>query len=105
MATPLADRGQIRAAASAYTTAPETPDPSHICGLCHTVQQHQIFNPLRKTGDQTCSLMDTSQVHNPLSHYGHFNSILSRLIFKLDFVTNLVGIMQEPVAKSHQKQS
>ena len=32
--------------------------------------QHQIFNPLSKARDRTHSLMDTSQVLNPLSHRG-----------------------------------
>ena len=30
----------------AYTTATATPDPSHICDLHHSSQQHQILNPL-----------------------------------------------------------
>ena len=33
-------------------------------GLCHS----QILNPLSKTRDWTHMLMDTSRVHNPLSH-------------------------------------
>ena len=34
------------------------------------------FNPLSKTRDHTCFLMDTSQVLNPMSHNGNFSSSL-----------------------------
>ena len=47
----------------AYTTATATTDPSHICDLHHSSQQHQIPNPLSEARDQTCILMDTSQIH------------------------------------------
>ena len=46
----------------AYTTATATRDPSHICALHHSSQQHQILNPLSGARDQTSILMDTSQV-------------------------------------------
>ena len=42
-----------------------------ICNLHHSSQQHQILNPLSKATDQTCILMDTSQVLNLLSHNGN----------------------------------
>ena len=54
----------------AYTTATAMQDPSSICNL-HSLQQHWILNPLSKAGDQTWIFMDTSQVHNPLSHNGN----------------------------------
>ena len=47
----------------AYATATAMPDPSHVCDLHWSLQQHQILNPLRKTRDQTSSLMDTSWIH------------------------------------------
>ena len=47
----------------AYATATETWDPSYVCDLHHSSQQHQILNPLCKTRDQTSVLMDTSQIH------------------------------------------
>ena len=47
----------------AYTTATATLDPSHICDLHHSSQQHQILDPLNKARDQTCVLMDTPWVH------------------------------------------
>ena len=50
------------------TCATALPDLSCICSLYHCSQQHQILNPLSKVRDQTCVLMDTSRVHNPLSH-------------------------------------
>ena len=46
----------------AYTTATATWDPSHVCDLHHSSRQHWILNPLSEARDQTCILMDTSQV-------------------------------------------
>ena len=39
------------------------PDPSHVCNLHHSSWKCWIFNPLSEARDQTCILMDTSQVH------------------------------------------
>ena len=44
----------------AYTTA--MPDPSRVCQLYHSSQQHWILNPLNEARDRTHILMDTSQV-------------------------------------------
>ena len=52
----------------AYTTAPATPDPGRVCDLHHSSPQRRILNPLGEARDQTCLLMDTSQVLNLLSH-------------------------------------
>ena len=46
-----------------YTTNTAMPDPSCVCDLHHSPQQHQILNPLREARNQTQVLMDTSQVH------------------------------------------
>ena len=46
----------------AYATATATQDPSHICDLHHSSWQHQIPDPLSEARDQTCILMDTSQI-------------------------------------------
>ena len=54
----------------AYTTAPAMMDPSSVCDLCCRLQQCQILNALSKATDQTCILIDTSQVLNLLSHKG-----------------------------------
>ena len=43
-----------------YTTARS--DPSHVCDLHHSSQQHWIFNPLSRARDRTQVLMDTSWV-------------------------------------------
>ena len=64
MATPTACRssqatGQIGAAAAVYTTATTIPDPSRICDLCHSLQQHWILNPLSEARDQILILTDT----------------------------------------------
>ena len=45
----------------AYTTA--TQDPSHICDLHHSSQQHQVLNPISKARDGTCYLMDPGRIH------------------------------------------
>ena len=45
-----------------YTTATAMSDPSHICNLKHSSRQCQILNPLNKTRDRTCILMDTSEI-------------------------------------------
>ena len=47
----------------AYTTATAMRDLNHIFDLHHTSQQCQILNPLSEAKDQTCVLMDTSQIH------------------------------------------
>ena len=47
----------------AYTTAIATPDLSHICNLRYSSWQLQILNPLSKARNQTCILMDTSQIY------------------------------------------
>ena len=58
----------VRAAATATATATATRDPSYICGLHHSSQECRILNPLSEARDQTCILIDASQVYNPLSH-------------------------------------
>ena len=52
----------------AYITATVTQDPSCACNL-H--RNRRILNPLSEAKDQTCLLMDISQVRNPLSHNGN----------------------------------
>lgn len=53
-------RGQIGAAAEAYTKATATLDLSLMCTLCCSLCLYQIPNPLSKTSDLTRALMDTS---------------------------------------------
>ena len=47
----------------AYSTATAMQDPSCVCNLHHSSWQRQILNPLSKPRDETCVLMDTSQIH------------------------------------------
>ena len=54
-----------------YATAMEMRDPSWSCDLCHSSRQPRILNPPSEARDQTSILMDTSWVHNPLSHNGN----------------------------------
>ena len=49
----------------AYATATETQDPSCVCDLHHSSQQHRILNPLSDAWDRTCILMDPSRVPEP----------------------------------------
>ena len=76
-------RSRFTAAAVTYAIATATLDPSHICDLHHSSEQHQILNPLSKVRDQTHILMDTSQVCNTLSHnsnsYIHFPLLCHKL--------------------------
>ena len=53
---------QARVKLEAYATATAIQDLSHICYLHHSWQQCWILNPLSRARDQTCVLMDTSQV-------------------------------------------
>ena len=50
----------------AYATAIATAmqDPSRICDLYHSSQQHRILNPRSKARDQTCVLRDARQIHS-----------------------------------------
>ena len=43
--------------------ATATPEPSRVCDPHHSSQQCRILNPLSEARDQTCILMDTSQIH------------------------------------------
>ena len=46
----------------AYTTATATRDLSLICDPYHSPWQCRIFNPLSEARDQTCVLLDASQI-------------------------------------------
>ena len=66
-----------------YTTATATQDLCSICNLHHSSWQHRILNPLSEARDCTHTLIDISQVPNPLSHNGNsfkylFNDEISR---------------------------
>ena len=67
---------QLELQPPAYTTAIATWEPSHVCDLHHSSQQHEILNPLNKARDRTLILMDTGQACKPLSHNG--NSLMEQ---------------------------
>ena len=46
----------------AYPTATAMQEPSCVCDLHHSSRQCRILNPLSKTRDRTCVLLDTSWV-------------------------------------------
>ena len=62
-----------------YRAAPVTYESSQVRNLnrsssCRPMPQpqpHGILNSLSEARDQTCILMDTSHIHNPLSHNGN----------------------------------
>jgi len=53
----------------AYTTVPAAQDLSCDCDLHHRSWQCCILNSLSEARDQTCILMNTSWLLNPLSHH------------------------------------
>ena len=55
--------------------------------LYHSLQQHQILNPLSKARDQTRMCLDTSRVRNPLSH--NRNSVQKNFLKYVCFISNL----------------
>ena len=55
-------RGESELQLLAYATATATSNPSYICDLHHSSQQCWILNPLIKARDQTCVLIDASQI-------------------------------------------
>ena len=44
-------RGPIGAVATSLCQSTATRDPSHVCNLHHSSQQHQIFNPPSEARD------------------------------------------------------
>ena len=54
---------QLLAYTTATATAAATQDPNCICDLHHSSRQHRILNQLSEARDQTCVLMDASQIH------------------------------------------
>ena len=46
-------------------------DLSHVCYLHQSSWKCQILNQMSKARDRTCILVDTSGVHNQLSHNGN----------------------------------
>ena len=76
-----------------YTPATAMQDPSCICNLHHSSWQCWFLNPLSEARDQTCILMDTSWVHNPLIHNGNsclfFFVCLFVFLIKVDIIDSL----------------
>ena len=65
----------------AYTTATATRDQSRVCDPHHSSWPCWIPDPLSKARDQTCILMNTSWVLNPLSNNG--NSYIWGSLFRI----------------------
>ena len=65
----------------AYTTATTTRDPSHVFDLHHSSQQWWIPNPLSKSRDQTCILMDTNWISFCCATMGKSGNIVNVCLF------------------------
>ena len=50
------------------TTTTAMQNPSLVYDLHYSSQLCRVLNALSEDRDQTCILMDTSRVHNPLNH-------------------------------------
>ena len=59
----------------ADTTATAMPDPSCICDLCRSLQQHWILDLLSKARDQVGIFRDASQVLNLQRHNRNSDNI------------------------------
>ena len=74
-------RGSIGAAAAGLSHSTAVRNLSCICDLRSSPRQCHILNPLCKTKDRTCILMDVSGVLNPLRHDGNSHSLRQSLAF------------------------
>ena len=69
-----------------YATVIAMPDLSCICDLHHSSLQCRMLKPVSEARDQTCILMATSWVRNPLSHtqkdlfFKHNQLLLSKIV-------------------------
>ena len=64
---------------------PAVPDPSQVCDLHHSSWQRWVLNPLGKTRDRTCILMDTSQICFHCAMMGTPRLFLFNQIYRLYF--------------------
>ena len=55
-------RGGMGAVAAGVHHSHSMPNPSSFYDLHHSSEQHGILNPLSKARDQTCILMNASQI-------------------------------------------
>ena len=72
----------------AYATAIATPDPSCVFDLHHSSDQCWILNPLSKSRDQICLLMDTSQVCHHCATTGNPHPRIFRNIKEVEISQN-----------------
>ena len=59
------DRVKSKLQPLAYTTTTAMRDPSLVCNLHHSSQQHRIINPLSEDRDRPHNLMVTCWIHLP----------------------------------------
>ena len=76
---------QLELQLSAYTSATETQDLSHIFDLHHSSWQLQILNPLSEARDWTHIFMDTSWVHYCWATRGTPSIFLQNILRKISY--------------------
>ena len=81
-------RDRIRTTAAGLCHSRSKRDLCCSCDLHYSSWQHWILNPLSKARDRIHILMNTSQVHNLLSHSGNSPGIL--ILSPLNFFYRLV---------------
>ena len=70
-------KSELQLLADATDTA--TRDPNHICDLHRRWWQCWVLNLLSEARNWTHIFMETSQIHNPLSHNGNSNFALFKI--------------------------
>ena len=73
--------GESELQVPAYATAIAIQDLSHIYDLHHSLWQCQILKALSKARDQTCILVDTCHILNPLNYNRNFQKRILMLYF------------------------
>ena len=69
-------------------------DPSHVCDLHHSSQQHQILNPLSKARDRILNLMVPSLIcfHNTMTGTPEINFIFKSLVHQPTALKSHAGV-------------
>ena len=80
---------QIGVSSLAYTTVMATLDLTHICNLCCSFWQCQIFNPLTRLRIEPASSQRQHWVLSPLSHYGNSSREFFKLWMGVEFCRKL----------------
>ena len=87
----------------AYTRATTTLEPSRVCDLHHSSQQHQILNALIEARDRTCQLMVPHRIrfHCTTTGIPHHSFLRLILVHREDwqwFRKSILHIKEKAVA-------